>query len=408
MGHWLRRRWWVVAGALAVVVAAVITVVAVAGDEPDLGVMPLARVLDADVGVDSRVAFDAEAGDRDVAYFAYTVGELPEVTAYRPGTDRPLWTFRGDATVIRLHLAVAGDVLLLFSTCKLLCPRLVGLDRRDGKRLWTADLPVSGSIGAAGGHAALQLTDGQFLTDAAGVDLRTGEVTWRIEDTGGHDRYAMVPGVNRMAHYSHTGQLRLVDLATGQATATVPVAPHQDTDTRELYATAGEVVLTNASASSVHDPADLTRRWSRDTAVRPIAPGRLYVSAGNDGEVVDGAGRPLWRAPSTVFLGADGGGWGFTTSSQDSGGTRIDYLDLDTGRRLAQDDHATAYREPGGVLQADSLDDEGGMTFWYLALPSGQRAELGSIDVLASRCAFGPTLAACLDPQGRLGLWRYR
>lgn len=408
MSHWLRTRWWVVAAAVVVVVAAVVTVVAVVGDEPELGVTPLARVLDADVGVDGRTAFDVEAGERDVAYFAYTIGELPRVAAYQADTGRPLWTFEGDATVTRLHVSVAGDVLLLFSTCKVLCPGLVGLDRRDGKRLWTSDLPVSGLIGAEGGHAALQLTDGQFLTDAAGVDLRTGEVTWRIEETGGHDRYAMVPGTPWMAHYAHAGELRLVDLATGRATRAVPAEPATVDDAPDLYVTAGEVVLTNESTSTVYAPADLTERWSRDTVVRPIAPGLLYVSAGDHGDVVDGAGHPQWRVPSIVFVGAAGADWGFTRSYQDSGGTRSDYLALDTGRRLAQDDHAMAYREAPGVLLVDALDDEGSATFSYLALPSGERAELGSLDVLASTCAFGPTLVGCLDTRGRLGLWRYR
>jgi hypothetical protein len=52
--------------------------------------------------------------------------------------------------------------------------------------------------------------------------------------------------------------------------------------------------------------------------------------------------------------------------------------------------------------------NDGDATFWYLALPSGQQAELGPQDILAGTCAFGHALIACLDTRGRLGLWRYR
>jgi hypothetical protein len=264
-------------------------------------------------------------------------------------------------------------------------------------------------IGDADGYAAVQLTNGQYLTDAAGVDLRTGRIAWRIEGTGGHDRFAMITGTKRLAHYAHAGSLRLVDITTGRADVTVPVPPPREDDVPELYATAGEVVLTSDAGSTVYAADDLSERWSREELVRPVRPGLLYVGGNDHGNAVDAAGHTRWRAASDVFLGADGGGWGFTSKYQDSGGVRIDYLDLATGRRLAEDDHVAANRERGGVLQVDSLDNDGGATFWYLALPSGQRADLGTVDdVLAGTCAFGPAYIACLDARGRLGTWRYR
>jgi hypothetical protein len=418
VSDWFRRRWWVVAGTVAAVVAVVVTVIAVSGDDAAaLGVMPLERVLDADAGgvmpalagVGS-ILFDAEVDPHatDLAYFSYIIGDLPEVTAHRAGSDRPLWTFRGDGTVTAVHLSTVGDVLLVFSTCKALCPQVIGLDPGSGKRLWTADVPAASLIGDAGGYAVLQLADGETLTDVAGIDVRTGEVAWRTAPTEGRDRYAMVPGTTRMAHYAPAGTLSLVDITTGQTPVTVTAPPYADGDSPELTASAGEVALKTGAGSTVYAATDLAQRWTRDAIVHAIEPDLLYVSGSDHGTVVDGSGRVRWRTENEVFFGADGDDWGLSWRYESAGGSEVTYVDLATGRRLTGDDHAPAYREKGGVLQVDGIDNEGDATFWYLALPSGRHAELGTHDILAGTCAFGHTLIACLDTRGRLGMWRYR
>jgi PQQ-like domain len=408
----VRRRWWVAAVA-AVVAVVVIVVLATSGGDP--GVTSLERVVTAEnQAPDSDLVFDAVL-DGDMAYFAYTVGGSQVVAAYRAGADEPAWELADGGTVTEIQLAEADGVLLVMSLCAGSCDRLMGIDTRDGERLWTSDLPAFEVVGAADGHVAMQLMDqDRHLTDAVGIEARTGRIAWRVDGTDGRDRFEMVEGTSRLVHYAHAGELRLLDLATGRAEVTAEAEPFVRGDSATLTASAEDVVLElsddNEVTSTVYAGDDLSERWSRDATVYVLAPGVFYAEEGTDGLVLDADGQEKWRTEGQVFTGYDGPvEWVYTSAYQGDGQTtRNRYFDLDSGDELAEHDRTIALSEPDGVLLVNSLATDASATFQYLAMPSGDLVDLGTHDVRTGSCAYGHSHLACLDTRSRFGIWRYR
>lgn len=49
----------------------------------------------------------------------------------------------------------------------------------------------------------------------------------------------------------------------------------------------------------------------------------------------------------------------------------------------------------------------GSLRLWYVGLPSGDRGDLGTLEVFRETCAFSDTHLACLDTERQFGMWSY-
>jgi len=395
----VRRRFWVVGGAVLAVVVVVVGVVVLVGGG-------LSREVTLDVAAPEPDSVDVVFGGDDTAYVSYFADRRHRVVAIRAGADEPLWT-TAFADLDTVQLAMTDGVLLMLTDCTPGCDTMVALDPGTGKTRWTTKISVPQVLGVSGGRLVVYTAANSVYTGVAALDPRSGRVAWRFGD--GRDRFALVPGTTRLAHYDATGTLRLVDVATGRATEAVDVPAYQDGEST-LSATDSVVVLSLETGSSVHDAGDLTELWTAEGLIHPVRDDRFY----RGGVVTDDRGRELWRTEERIFRTAPDAAWGYTQTYEARDRYRTNYVDLTTGDVLTDGWNTPVHTAPDGVLEVDShgigtnVGTGTSLDLWYVELPTGDRTDLGTLDVYRESCEFGATHLVCLDTDGQLGMWSYR
>ena len=407
----MRKRFWVAAGAAALaglITAGVLFWTSeglsreVTFDPGGQADEPRSETLD--------VVFDDFA--TDVAYLGYVAHYRHRLVAVRAGDDEPLWNISIEEEQDSVVLAMADGLLLVLNRCSTACAGIVAIDPKTGKRLWASPVSAGDVLGATDGHVAVNTSESGEYTGEAGLDLHTGKLTWR---TGtGYDRFSLVPGTTRLAHYAATGALRLLDIATGRAEAEIEVPPAQNQPV-ELSTTTNTVVLnfedSSATKATIYSSTDLTELWASDNVVYPLSSDRFYMGGG----VITGhQGRRAWQTPERVRTGVEETVWGYTQTYEGPDVYRTRYVELAAGRQLADDLNTPAHLGRAGVLQADSFGQLGtdigsgeSLRLWYVELPSGDRGDLGTLEVFRETCAFSDTHLACLDTDRRFGMWSY-
>lgn len=401
----MRKRFWVAGGVVLAVVVVVVGVVVLVGGGLTREVTVAVAGQDGDPETTTvDVVFDD--ADDNTAYVNFLSDFRQRVVAIRAGEDEPLWT-AAFTDLDTVQLVMTDGMLLMLTHCSPGCDSVIALDRRTGKTRWTAKLSVPEVLGVSGGRLVVYTSANSVYSGVAGLDLKTGRVAWRFGD--GSDRFALVPGTTRLAHYDATGTLRLVDVATGRATEAVDVPAYEKGEST-LSATDSVVVLSLEGGSSVHDSGDLAELWTADGLIFPIGDNRFFTGS----TVADDRGREVWRSEERVSRTSPDAAWGYLRIYEGTDVYRTQYVDPATGDRLADDHNTPVYTGDEGVLEVDTqgsgigIGSGSGLSLWYVALPSGDRTDLGALDVFRETCGFGPTHLVCLDTERKLGMWSYR
>lgn len=201
-------------------------------------------------------------------------------------------------------------MLLVLNRCSTTCAGIIAIDPKTGKRLWASPVSAGGVLGTTDGHV-------------------------------------------------RTGTLRLLDITTSRAETEIDVPPAQNQPV-ELSTTTDTVVLnfedSPATKATIYSSTDLTELWSRDEIVYPLGSDLFYVGGG---VITDQQGRRAWQTPERVHTSIGETAWGYTQTDESSDVNRTRYVELATGRQLADDLNTPAHLGRAGVLQADSFGQFG-------------------------------------------------
>ncbi len=272
------------------------------------------------------------------------VGDLAGITAYRATDGARQWSYDWDGSIEggTPRMAVSDGLLVVgYNDCMSVSnpnPVLVALDVRDGKRRWSANSPLVGSMVVDKGAVLVSGTD--VSGDAETVTYRTsdGRVLWKAPGrrVGGASANGVVAG------FAADGSVAF-DIVTGAVRWTVK--RHLATG---AASPAGDVFY------GADDKEQLVAASVKDGAVRWTAPG------------------------PTAFIAADG------TRVYRSDGEAIAALDARTGKQVWRRDLPRYGGQPvvaGGVVYAGgvALDAARGTVFAGAPPLGGDLAVAGGV-----------------------------